>query len=97
MKKLILTIILVASLIVSMTGCTSSSNDQVEVVENSGHEIYSVDLTTAGNNKLVYDINTKIVYISQYTYNGNRIYTLYTSENGFPYRYVDGRLVEVTH
>lgn len=95
MKKFILIISLLFTLLVSMTSCTSSNSSNVETIGNDGREIYSVDITA--QEKLIYDANTKIVYISQYTYNGNYIYTPYLSKNGFPYKYVDGRLVEIMH
>lgn len=93
MKKIVL-IIMSILITVSMLGCGGyPSDDRTETIENDGRSIYSVDILMGEN--MIYDANTRIVYISQYTYNGNYIYTLYLSENGFPYRYVDGKLVEV--
>jgi hypothetical protein len=92
MKKIILTVILILMVAFMVCGC-GATEDRSETIENDGRSIYSVDISK--RETLVYDTNTRIVYISQYTYNGNSVYTLYLSENGFPYRYVDGRLVEV--
>ena len=92
MKKMILTVILIFVVVVMACGC-GATEDRSETITNDGRSIYSVDISQ--RETLVYDTNTRIVYISQYTYNGNSVYTLYLSENGFPYRYVDGRLVEV--
>jgi hypothetical protein len=39
------------------------------------------------NTSLVYDANTKIVYMANYTYYGNYVYTAYIAENGLPYKY----------
>lgn len=91
MKKVILTIILAFAIVFIVCGC--ESEDREELIENNGCPIYSVDILQ--NETLIYDKNTRIVYMSQYTYNGHAVYILYLSENGLPYRYVDGELVEV--
>ena len=45
---------------------------------------------------LIYDENTKIIYIKTRTYGLNYAYLPYYSENGNLCRYVDGKIVEVT-
>lgn len=90
MKKIILITVLVCTIIFTVCGCGGNS----EVITNDGHSIEAIDLIT--NDGLVYDTNTRIVYIRQYTYGINcTIYTPYFSENGLLYRYINGELVEV--
>ena len=91
MQRLFLIVISIL-IIVSMVGCGSNPANN-ETIANDGRSIYSVDIFRDAD--MVYDVNTRIVYIAQYTYNGNYVYTLYLSENGFPCRYVNGELVEV--
>ena len=91
MKKIILIVTLIIT--IAFTACGCKAENKTELIENNGRSIYSVDILQ--DEILIYDINTKIVYICQYTYSGNYIYTPYLSENGFPYKYIDGELVEV--
>ena len=44
---------------------------------------------------LVSDPETGIIYIKNYTYHGNYVYTPYYSKNGKLCRYVDGEIKEV--
>lgn len=91
MKRLF-SIIILMLIVMSMVACGGKPANN-EIIANDGRSIYSVDIFRRED--MIYDTNTKIVYISQYTYNGNYIYTLYLSENGLPYRYVNGELIEV--
>lgn len=79
-------------IIVSMVGCGDNNNNQ-EIIANDGRSIYAENICK--NELLIYDTDTNIVYIKQYTYFDNYIYTLYLSENGLPYKYVNGELIEV--
>lgn len=45
---------------------------------------------------LVYDIETKIVYVKSYTYCGYYTLCPYYAADGFPYRYVNDKLEEIT-
>ena len=91
MKKRIITIMAFAAVVISMYGCCES-NTETKILDD-GRSITEWDIVK--HEQLVYDSTTKIVYIKQYTYSGNYIYTLYLSENGLPYKYVDGKLVEI--
>lgn len=91
MKKFIMALILIL-IVMLVAGCTDSETNK-EIIANDGRSIHAVDICDL--EELVYDTNTQIVYIRQYTYCGCLIYTLYLSENGLPYRYVNGELVEV--
>ena len=91
MKKLI-SVIMVIFIIITMCGCGArpiSKND----FANDGYYIYPVAIR--GEKQLIYDTETKIVYISQSTYSGFPIYTPYFSENGFLCKFINGELVEV--
>lgn len=63
-----------------LTGC----DENVEPVE--------IENTTFD---LVSDRDTKIIYISNRTYDSRYVYTPYYSENGKLCKYNDGRIVEV--
>ena len=91
MKKFITLLILIL-IVMLVAGCADSETNK-EIIANDGRSIYAVDIYDL--EELVYDTNTQIVYIRQNTHNYYSIYTLYLSENGFPYRYVNGELVEV--
>lgn len=45
---------------------------------------------------LVYDIETKVVYVKSYTYGGYYTLCPYYAANGLPYRYVNDKLEEIT-
>jgi uncharacterized protein YcfL len=89
MKKLF-SFVMVLLLLIALVGCGSSTS---EPVSNSERVIHPVDITNA--EQLIYDTNTGIVYLQQRTYSGHYIYTLYLSENGLPYKYINGELIEV--
>jgi hypothetical protein len=91
MKKKIILIAIMVHIIITMAGCGCNSN--TEVIQNDGRSITAINISATET--LVYDTNTRIVYIEQYTYSGNYIYTPYLSENGLYYRFIDGELVEV--
>ena len=91
MKKKIISIIALIIAIGSMNGCGCS--EEPKRILDDGSSIIIVDI--AKTEQLVCDYNTKIVYIRQNTYHGYYVYALYLSENGFPYKYDDGKLVEV--
>ena len=97
MKKFIMALILVLIvmlvLIIMLAAACADSETNKEIIANDGRSIYAVDICDL--EELVYDTNTQIVYIRQTTYCDCLIYTLYLSENGLPYRYVNGELVEV--
>lgn len=86
MKKILITIIISCFLIFSLTAC---SEQTVQVNVSNSENISSnqfgkfIDI---GNN-LVYDTATRIVYVENYTYYGNDVYTPYYAPNGLPYRY----------
>lgn len=63
-----------------LTGCTNENIDSVDI-KNTTFDLVS-------------DHDTGIVYIKNYTYGGNYIYTPYYSKNGKLCRYDDGRIVE---
>jgi len=75
--------------IISMAGC----DDDPEMILNDGRSISEVNFYK--EESLVYDSTTRIVYIRQYTFDANYVYTLYLSENGLPYKFINGELVEV--
>lgn len=91
MKKIILITALVCTIMCTVCGC----GDNSEVITNDGRSITAIDLVSQEG--LVYDTATEIVYISQSTYGGAKIYTPYFSENGLLYRYIKGELVEVEY
>ena len=67
-----------------------------ESIGGDDRTIHAVDFNDARYVWLVYDIDTRIVYIKQRTYEGYYCYTVYLSEHGKPYRYIDGKLEEVS-
>lgn len=93
MKKKILATIMITVIAFSMVRCSSSG----EVIDTITTERYSISSKTFTEGDLVYDTNTRIVYIENYTYNGNFVYTPYLSSNGLPYRYIGGELLEVNN
>lgn len=64
-----------------LTGCTNENVDSVDI-ENTTFDLVS-------------DRDTKIIYISNRTYDSRYVYTPYYSKNGKLCRYDDGRIVEV--
>lgn len=87
MKKKLVAIIFSCILIFSLTACSDSESVQVNV--SNGKDISTNQLgefVTIGNS-LVCDSVTGVVYIANYTYNGNCVYIPYYAPNGFPYRY----------
>lgn len=76
-----------------LSGC--SSNEEIDQrSKDDGNNIESITLSEFD---LVYDKHTQIVYINNCTANGYHVYTPYLSENGRPYRYINGKLVEVVN
>lgn len=90
MKRIITLIItiLLTTCLLSGCGAIAEEND----VKVNGYDIRSYDFK---KESLVYDIDTLIVYIENHTYHGRCVYTQYLSENGLPYKYVDGKFVEI--
>lgn len=64
-----------------LTGCTNENIESADV-ENTTFDLVS-------------DCDTGIIYIKNYTYMGNYVYTPYYSKNGKLCRYDDERIVEV--
>ena len=91
MKKVFITIMLILAVVFVTCSCQAKA-DSTEIM-NDGRSIRSIDISK--EETLIYDTNTRIVYIEQTTHNYYKVYTLYLSENGLPYRYVNGELVEV--
>lgn len=89
MKKTLILIITLISITLSMSGCNSSS----EPIDGGG----TISAHDFMEESLVYDTNTNIVYICHDDVTYDNIYTLYLSENGLPYRYIDGELIEVSY
>lgn len=89
MKKTLILIITLILITLSMSGCNSSS----EPINDGG----TISAHNFMEESLVYDTNTNIVYICYDNVNYDDVYTLYLSENGLPYRYIDDELVEVSY
>lgn len=86
MKKKLLIILMVFVLLFGLVGC---SEEVVGVnVDNQDHlsSTKFCEFVKIGDN-LYYDHATKIVYIKNYTYLSNHVYTAYYAPNGLPYRY----------
>ena len=64
-----------------LTGCIDKNLESVEM-ENATFNLVS-------------DPDTGIIYIKNYTYHNNHVYTPYYSENGKLCKYNDGKIVEV--
>lgn len=92
MKKVFVIIMLILAIVFVTCSCQARA-DSTEIIMNNGRSIRSVDISK--EEALIYDPNTRIVYIEQTTHNLYNVYTPYLSENGLPYRYVNGELVEV--
>ena len=84
-KVVIIFMALFLFFIVLLVGCaeTTTVNIEGEVTTQSGKFVtisyYPIELS--------YDTSTEIVYIKNYTYHGNYVYTPYYAPNGLPYRY----------
>lgn len=69
--------------IVLLVGCVETTTLNGKVTIQSGRFItisyYPIELS--------YDTATEIVYIKNYTYHSNYVYTPYYAPNGLPYRY----------
>lgn len=94
MKKILTLIILSLFIITFLTSCREDekSKNYVNIEMNAQIPINRfgnfISLGSLGcGEELVYDNMTGIVYIRQYTYNSNYIYTPYYAPNGLPYRY----------
>ena len=81
MKRLLVLVILSTFL---LTGCSLPKYN-----ENEPTEIENVAFDLAS------DEETGIVYIKNYTYYGNYVYTPYYSENGKLCKYDNGEIVEI--
>lgn len=88
-------LLIILLVIIWMSGCAVSNADSTAPCEPT--EMTCVPVNLYVNEGLVYDVNTNIVYINQRTYQGSRVYTLYLSPNGLPYKYIDGELVEIEY
>lgn len=86
---IILAIVIVILSFLGIILMAVGANDS-QVINVEANNRYTIAAVTFDESDLVYDTTTKIVYI-----NSNNVYTPYLSPNGLPYRYVDGRLVEV--
>lgn len=106
MRKIILTVLAASLIIGSCTGCLKRKNDSTytsEAINNVNTvaaettdtpEISAWDFSyegLLGSTKLVYDKNTKVIYI-QSAYGG---FTPYLSESGNYCRYVNGKIVDI--
>jgi hypothetical protein len=47
----------------------------------------SVQFVEIPSTDLVYDINTKIVYLAEITYGSNYVHSAFFASNGLPYKY----------
>ena len=91
MKKLI-SILMIAMLVCTMVGCRAQ---KIYEDTRDGYSIREENISET--EMLVFDTKTRIVYICNRTNGGHEVYTLYLSENGLPYRYIDGKLTEVDY
>lgn len=91
-KKIIL-FVLTTLFVFLLSGCS----DGQEINQYSKGDRFDIKSTTFTESDLVYDKNTKIVYINIYTAGEHYVKTPYLSENGQPYRYINGKLVEVVN
>lgn len=80
MKRLLL----ITLLLMCLTGCEDVNTTSIPA---------QADYDTTFN--LVSDPETGIIYIKNYTYYGNYVYTPYYSKNGKLCRYVDGEIKEI--
>lgn len=67
--------------------------EKAEVDTNDGIEMVGNFEDIDGD--FVYDVKTGIVYVKSTTYYGYATLCPYYAANGLPYRYVDGKMVEV--
>ena len=72
---------LVICSILLLTGCSNENLESIKI-ENTTFDLVS-------------DKDTGIVYIKNYTYCGNYVYTPYYSKNGRLCKYDDGEIVEI--
>lgn len=86
MKKKILVGLIGCMLAFSLVGC-SSEPVQVNVSNNDNISSNQFGKFVDIGSNLVYDSATRIVYIEEYTYNGNTVHCPYYAPNGLPYRY----------
>lgn len=86
MKKKLLACLVACTLLLSLTGCTS---DPVQVNVSNDENIASNQFGEFRHigDDLVYDTATRIVYIENYAYPMNDVYTPYYAPNGLPYKY----------
>ena len=89
MRKKILVILLGFALSFSIVGCGETKVLNVNVYNSNelGCDTLGKQSFIEIGNGLYYDAATRIVYMFNYTYNGNSVYTAYYAPNGFPYRY----------
>lgn len=87
MKRILIIAAILLFSFISLIGCTTTElnvNMEGEITNiQSGGFIDICDYPI----RLSYDTMTRIVYIKNYTYQGNYIYTPYYAPNGLPYRY----------
>lgn len=90
MKKFITLFIISMIAIVVFTGC--SNKKEVEVAQVNEYEIIGV---THDGELLVYNVDTRLVYIDYPSKFRVKEFISFDSPNGNPYKYIDGKLVEV--
>ena len=86
MKRKLLAMVFSCFIALSLVGCSA---EPVHVNVSNSESVHSNqfgEFVKIGNN-LYYDSATRIVYIKNYTYMDNYVYTPYYAPNGLPYRY----------
>lgn len=93
-KNLALVLLLCMCLFI-LSGCEEKTATMGgETVSISDLEVY---LPIPNTTDLVYNKTTHIVYIENFTYAGNYVYTPYYASNGTPYRYnIETGVLEAT-
>ena len=91
-------IIVIILLFFGMCALVSANGDvdQAEVTYADENKSGSAAQFKDIDGDLVYDIETKIVYVKSYTYCGYYTLCHYYAANGLPYRYVNDKLETVS-
>lgn len=87
MKKRIIGILASCIVAFSLTGCGDTLNANVENSDTLNSNILGQESFVVIGSGLYYDSATRIVYMRNYTYCANYVYTAYYAPNGLPYRY----------
>lgn len=89
MRKRLFAILVACVFTFSLVGCgeTTTLNVNVENSSELGNNTLGNQSFVAIGNDLYYDSATRIVYMRNYTYLSNYVYTAYYAPNGFPYRF----------